>query len=79
MVMVGPKGRMVIPAELRRELGIAEGTELAAFSAGDGVLLLPRDAVKRRLREMFAGVRTSMADELIEERRAAALEESGSR
>lgn len=79
MVVVGPKGRMVIPVELRRELGIEEGTELAALSAGDGVLLLPRVAVKRRLREMFAGIKTSMAEELIAERRAAALEESRDR
>jgi hypothetical protein len=41
-----------------------------------GVLLLPRSEVKRRLRGMFADVRTSMADELITERRRdAALEE----
>jgi hypothetical protein len=43
---------------------------------GDGVLLLPREAVRRRLREMFAGVRESMADELIRDRRASAARES---
>jgi AbrB family looped-hinge helix DNA binding protein len=73
---VGPKGRVVIPVEIRRQLGLEEGSQLVAVVEGDGVLLLPRDAVKRRLRGMFAGVEGSMADELIRDRRAAAAEES---
>ena len=75
-VAVGPKGRVVIPVEIRRRLGLHEGSELVAVLEGGGVLLLPRDAVKRRLRGLFAGVATSMADELIRDRRAAAAEES---
>jgi AbrB family looped-hinge helix DNA binding protein len=75
-VAVGPKGRVVIPVEIRRQLGLEEGSRLVAMVEGEGVLLLPRDAVKRRLRQMFAGVRTSLADELIADRRAAAREES---
>ena len=75
-VAVGPKGRVVIPVEIRRRLGLHEGSELVALLEGDGVLLLPRDAVKRRLRGLFAGVSTSMADELIRDRRAAAAAES---
>ena len=67
---------MVIPVEMRRALGLEEGTELAAMLDGDAVVLLPRSAVKRRLRELFAAVRTSMANDLIEERRAAAADES---
>jgi len=78
-LLVGPKGRVVIPVEIRRQLGLQEGSQLVAFVEGDGVLLLPRDAVKQRLRGMFAGVRTSMAEELIRDRRAAAAKESGGR
>jgi AbrB family looped-hinge helix DNA binding protein len=78
-VSVGPKGRVVIPAEIRRQLRLEEGSELVALLEGDGVLLLPRDAVKRRLRGMFAGVETRMAEELIRDRRAAAAKESRSR
>jgi AbrB family looped-hinge helix DNA binding protein len=74
--MVGPKGRVVIPAPIRQQLGISEGSQLVALVDDGGVLLLPRSEVKRRLRGMFADVRTSMADELITERRRdAALEE----
>ena len=76
VLSVGPKGRVVIPVEIRRRLGLAKGSELVAILEGDGVLLLPRSAVKDRLRSMFADVRTSMADELIGERRAAAKRES---
>ena len=72
LVEVGPKGRVVIPAPIRRELSIDEGTELVAFVEGDGVLLIPRSALKRRLRNLFAGVNVSLSTELIEERRAAA-------
>lgn len=76
VVTVGPKGRVVIPANVRRELGLTEGSELVAMVEGDAVILLPRSAVRDRLRSLFAGVPGSMAGELIEERRAAAAEES---
>lgn len=75
-VLVGPKGRIVIPVEIRRSLGLREGSELLAIVEGDSVVLMPRAAVKRRLRSIFAGVGTSMREELIAERRAAAAEES---
>lgn len=76
VLSVGPKGRVVIPVEIRRRLRLEEGTQLVALVEGDGVLLLPRDAVKRRLRGMFADLGTSMAAELVRDRRAAAAEES---
>lgn len=79
LLSVGPKGRVVIPVDIRRRLGLAEGSQLVAVLEGEGVLLLPRDAVKKRLRGMFAGVRSSMADELIRDRRAAAAKESRGR
>ncbi len=75
-VSVGPKGRVVIPVEIRRRLGLEEGSQLVALVEGDGVLLLPRAAVKRRLRGIFAGIGASMSDELIRDRRAAAAKES---
>jgi len=76
ILSIGPKGRIVIPVEIRRQLGLEEGSQLVAVLEGDGVLLLPRSAVKRRLRGLFAAAPTSLARELIAERRAAATEES---
>lgn len=77
VVLVGPKGRVVIPADIRRELGIGEGSELVALVEGQAVVLVPRSAIKAHLRSIFADIGTSMRDELIEDRRAAAKIESG--
>jgi AbrB family looped-hinge helix DNA binding protein len=77
VVSVGPKGRVVIPAGIRRRLNIDEGSELVALVEGAAVVLVPRSAIKSRLRSMFADVTVSMADELIAERRMEARRESG--
>ena len=76
VVSVGPKGRIVIPAGIRRQLGIEEGSELVALVEGQAVVLVPRGAIKARLRSMFAATESSMSDELIDERRAEARREA---
>ena len=78
VVSVGPKGRVVIPAGIRRELGIEEGSELVALVEGEAVVLVPRSAIKTRLRSLFASTVDSMRDELMAERRAEAERESTS-
>jgi AbrB family looped-hinge helix DNA binding protein len=75
VVEVGPKGRVVIPAAIRRELGIGEGSPLVALVEDGGVMLLPRAEVKRRLRRMFGGVGTSLSAELLRDRRREAARE----
>jgi len=75
IVEVGPKGRVVIPAAIRRQLGIEQGTRLTVLVDGEAVILVPRDAVERRLHAIFSGVAASMAGELMEERRAEAATE----
>jgi AbrB family looped-hinge helix DNA binding protein len=77
VVVVGPKGRVVIPARIRTKLGIDEGSELVALVEGDAVVLVPRSAIKSRLRSIFAGVDVSMRDELIANRRAEAAHDDG--
>jgi AbrB family looped-hinge helix DNA binding protein len=76
VVSVGPKGRVVIPATIRHELGIEEGSELVALVEGEAVVLVPRSAIRNRLRSMFAQVDVSMRDELISERRAEATRDA---
>jgi AbrB family looped-hinge helix DNA binding protein len=77
-VRMGPHGRLVVPVELRRQLGLDEGSELAIRSDGRRLILEPRTEVLRRLRRRFADVRdVSLADELAADRRAEALRESG--
>lgn len=77
MVEVGPKGRVVIPAAIRRELRIVEGSQLVALVEDGGVLLLPRAEVKQRLRRLFSGLGSSLASELLADRRMEARREDG--
>ena len=65
-----------ITVEAVRELGIEEGTELVALVEDEAVVLVPRSAIKSRLRSMFADVSPSMRQELLDERRAEAVRES---
>lgn len=71
-VTVGPEGRVLIPAEVRRSVGIQPGTRLVVSAQGEQVVLIPHNAIKRRLRRIFDGVEGSMAEELIAERQAEA-------
>lgn len=79
VVNVGPQGRIVIPARIRRELGLDEGTPLAVRTDGGRVILEPRAEVLRRLRRRFAGVagKERLSDELLRERHLEAERESG--
>lgn len=50
------KGQIVIPADLRQEMGILPGTRIALIREGDRLILQPVDAkYVRSLRGMFAG------------------------
>lgn len=76
-VAVGPQGRLVVPAEIRRELGFAPGDVLIATVEDGRLVLQKRETVLRRLRQRFAHIPpgVSLADELIAERRAEARRE----
>ncbi|HEV7509335.1 MAG TPA: AbrB/MazE/SpoVT family DNA-binding domain-containing protein [Thermoanaerobaculia bacterium] len=70
-VPVGPQGRLVIPSEIRRQLGISPGDVLIALVEDERLVLEKRDVVLQRLRRRFAHIPAgvSLADELISERR----------
>jgi AbrB family looped-hinge helix DNA binding protein len=78
-VRLGPQGRLVVPVELRRELGLEEGTEMAIRSDGRRLILEPRAEVLRCLLRRFAKVAdgVSLADELAADRQEEARRESG--
>jgi AbrB family looped-hinge helix DNA binding protein len=77
-VRLGPQGRIVVPAELRRELDLEEGTELSIRSDGRRLILEPRREVLRRLRRRFADVDdVSLAAELAADRAEEARREAG--
>jgi AbrB family looped-hinge helix DNA binding protein len=64
---VGPKGQVVIPKELRDELGIEPGDEVSFWRHDDHVAVRPARP-RRQLRGRFEG--SSLVDVLAAEREA---------
>lgn len=74
-------GKIVIPADLRRELGFADGDRLVFEREGETLVIKSFRQVVHEVQEAFRPYRptdgSSMVDALIEERRAeAGLEEA---
>lgn len=73
-------GKMVIPAELRRSLGLKDGDTVVLEQAGDGTIVLKTyDQVVRDIRQSmrpYCADGGSVVDELIAERRAEAAREA---
>jgi AbrB family looped-hinge helix DNA binding protein len=68
--VVGDRGRLVVPAEVRERAGLSEGTPLVLIEAPDGLVLLTREQLKARVRAELAGL--DLVKELLAERRAQA-------
>ncbi len=75
-VVVGNKGRVVVPAQIRERAGLVEGTPLIVLDTPAGIVLLTREQLRARVRSELAG--TDLVEELLAERRAAAQAENGS-
>lgn len=77
VIRMGPQGRIVVPAELRRELGLDEGSTLNATTRGGRLILEPRSVVLERMRRRFAEAptSTSLSRELLDDRREEAHRE----
>jgi AbrB family looped-hinge helix DNA binding protein len=78
-VRLGPQGRLVIPAQLRRLLGFEPGDRLVARLEDGRLILEKREAIRRRLKDRFARLPAgkSLASELLAERRREAEREEG--
>ena len=70
-VVVGDRGRIVVPAEVRERACLVEGTALVMLDTPDGIVLLTRDQLRARVRADLAGV--DLVSDLLAERRAAAV------
>ena len=77
-VQVGAQGRLVIPAALRKALGLKPGDRLIARQEGESLVLERREAIEQRLQDRFRHIprEVSLVDELIAERRAEAAKEA---
>jgi AbrB family looped-hinge helix DNA binding protein len=75
-VKVGPQGRIVVPVEARRELGIKPGDQLVAFVENGKLIIQTREETERELLAMFEHVEGSMSEQLIRERREEARREA---
>jgi len=73
---VGERGRLVLPAPVRRQLDLHPGDKLTLTLTSDGSMKLEsRRKALRRLRGSFSHLGPGLVDELIEERRAEAHRE----
>ena len=74
-VIVGDRGRIVVPVEVRERAGLAEGTPLVLLETPDGLVLLTRKQLRARVRRELGGV-DLVADLLADRRRAAGREDA---
>ncbi len=75
--MLGQQGRVVIPADIRRALGLAPGDRLHLHVTGQRLVLERRQDAIAELRRLAAAVANerSLVDELIADRRLSAAVE----
>ena len=79
MVRIGPSGRLVIPAEFRKALGVEAGSTVILRLDSDGLRVLTTAQALARaqalLKQHVKDDDRSLVDELIRERRAEAPSE----
>jgi AbrB family looped-hinge helix DNA binding protein len=71
---INAQGRIVIPIQLRQQLGLTAGSKLVARLDGNRIILEKTDDVFQRLRATF-NASESLVEELIAERRSEAANE----
>lgn len=74
-VKLGKQGRLVVPAAIRKELGLELGDELVVRAENGRLVFEPKAAAVTRLRQRFRNIQGSLADELLAERREEARHE----
>lgn len=72
-VVVGNRGRLVVPAEVRERAGLVEGTTMVLFETPAGIVLMTRSQLRDRVRDELSGL--DLVAGLLAERRAAAAVE----
>jgi len=75
-IAVGQNGRVVIPANIRQQIGIETGQHLLIRLEGERIILEKTTGILNKLQQRFQKIQGSLSDELIEERRAEAVREN---
>lgn len=73
---VGPQGRVVLPARLRKQIGLVEGDMLVIWPEDERLILRRQHQIEEELWAIFRSVKGSPAKELIKERRKEAGHEN---
>lgn len=71
--MMGERGRLVIPAELRERLRLHPGSPLIMFDTPQGIVMATRDQAKQLVRDKLRGL--DLVTELLDDRRRQAAAE----
>lgn len=76
-VRINEQGRIVIPVEMRRELGLQPGDEVAIYVDEDRLIVETDASLLKKLRGLFAHIPKDrvLSEELIAERHAEAARE----
>jgi bifunctional DNA-binding transcriptional regulator/antitoxin component of YhaV-PrlF toxin-antitoxin module len=72
-VVMGDRGRLVVPVELRERMHLSVGAPLLLVETPHGVILATRDQVKQLVRNKLQG--PSLVEDLLAERRRLAAAE----
>jgi AbrB family looped-hinge helix DNA binding protein len=66
-VVMGDRGRIVVPVDVREQAGLVEGTPLVLLETPGGLVLLTREQLRDRVRGELEGL--DLVSELLADRR----------
>ena len=76
VVVLGERGRIVVPADVRKREGRREGTTLVLLTTPEGLVFMTREQLRARVAADLAGL-DLVGELLAERRRSAAREDDG--
>lgn len=74
-IVMGDRGRFVVPAEVRARAMLSEGTPLVLLDTPGGLVVMTREQLRARVRDELVGL-DLVGELLADRRRAAELEDA---
>lgn len=72
-VVMGDRGRIVVPAAVRERAGLSAGTPLVVVESSEGLILLTREQLRARIRDELSSA--DLVGQLLADRRLASVRE----